>query len=116
MLAVVTHGPRDYRIEEWPVPDPAPGEAIIEVGAVGICSSDMKCYLDGPRFWGVDDAGEYVEGPVIAGLEDAGMVAALGKDAAGKLTSEMHPLTDFHTAMNQALTGDVLKAFITPDR
>ena len=36
MLAVVTHGPRDYRVEEVPVPTPGPGEVLIEVGAVGI--------------------------------------------------------------------------------
>jgi threonine dehydrogenase-like Zn-dependent dehydrogenase len=84
MLAVVTHGPRDYRIEERPVPEPAPGEAIIEVGAVGICSSDMKCFLGGPHFWGIDGSGGYVEGPVIAGHEYAGRVVALGAGAGEK--------------------------------
>ena len=64
MLAVRTHGPRDYRVEEVPVPEPGPGELLIEVGAVGICASDMKCWLGGPLFWGEDGKGGYVEGPV----------------------------------------------------
>lgn len=84
MLAVVTHGPRDYRVEEVPVPQPGPGELVIEVGAVGICASDMKCFLGGPLFWGEDGSGGYVEGPVIAGHEYAGRIVALGEGAAEK--------------------------------
>lgn len=84
MQAVVTHGPRDYRVEEVPVPEPGPGELVIEVGAVGICASDMKCFLGGPLFWGEDGTGGYVEGPVIAGHEYAGRIVALGAGAAGK--------------------------------
>lgn len=84
MLAVVTHGPRDYRVEEVPVPEPGPGELVIEVGAVGICASDMKCFLGGPLFWGESGSGGYLEGPVIAGHEYAGRVVALGDGAAEK--------------------------------
>jgi NADPH:quinone reductase-like Zn-dependent oxidoreductase len=29
MQAVVCHGPRDYRLEELPVPEPGPGEALV---------------------------------------------------------------------------------------
>ena len=82
MRAVVTHGPRDYRVEEVPVPTPGPGEILIEVGAVGICASDMKCWLGGELFWGKDGAGGYVEAPTIAGHEYAGRVVALGDGAA----------------------------------
>ncbi|MEA2596875.1 MAG: hypothetical protein QOF01_3344, partial [Thermomicrobiales bacterium] len=35
MLAVLAHGPHDYRVEEVPVPEPGPGELVIEVGACG---------------------------------------------------------------------------------
>ena len=45
MTVVRTHGPRDYRVEEIPVPSPGPGEVLIEVDACGICASDMKCWL-----------------------------------------------------------------------
>ena len=45
MQAVICHGPEDYRLEEWDVPTPGPGEVVIRVEAVGICASDLKCYL-----------------------------------------------------------------------
>ena len=50
MTVVRTHGPRDYRVEEIPVPSPGPGEVLIEVDACGICASDMKCWLGGELF------------------------------------------------------------------
>lgn len=84
MLAVRTYGPRDYRVEEVPVPEVGPEELLIEVGAVGICASDMKCWLGGELFWGKDGSGGYVEAPVIAGHEYAGRVVALGEGAGAK--------------------------------
>lgn len=82
MRAVVCYGPGDYRVEEVPVPDPGPGEVLIEVGAAGICASDMKCFLGAPLFWGRDGKPGYVEAPFIAGHEYAGRVVALGEGAA----------------------------------
>ncbi len=82
MRAVVCYGPKDYRVEIVPVPVPGPGEILIEVGAVGICASDMKCWLGGPLFWGTDGKSGYVEGPCIAGHEYAGRIVALGDGAA----------------------------------
>jgi threonine dehydrogenase-like Zn-dependent dehydrogenase len=84
MMAIRTYGPRDYRLEEVAAPRPGPGELVIEVGACGICASDMKCWLGGPLFWGENGAGGYVEGPCIAGHEYAGRVVALGEGAAEK--------------------------------
>ncbi|MCC6312805.1 MAG: alcohol dehydrogenase catalytic domain-containing protein [Thermomicrobiales bacterium] len=81
MLAVRTYGPRDYRVEEVPVPKPGPGEVLIEVEACGICASDMKCFTGGDLFWGKDGSGGYVEGPCTAGHEFAGRVVALGEGA-----------------------------------
>ncbi|MEJ7763238.1 MAG: alcohol dehydrogenase catalytic domain-containing protein, partial [Thermomicrobiales bacterium] len=82
MRAVRTYGPRDYRVEEVPVPEPGPGELLIEVGAVGICASDMKCFLGGELFWGKDGKPGYVEPPAIAGHEYAGRLVAMGAGAA----------------------------------
>jgi erythritol/L-threitol dehydrogenase len=84
MQAVMTHGPRDYRVEEQPVPEPGPGELLIEVDAVGICASDMKCWLGGALFWGEDGRGGFVEAPCVAGHEYAGRVVALGEGAAAR--------------------------------
>jgi threonine dehydrogenase-like Zn-dependent dehydrogenase len=43
MQAVICHGPKDYRLEEVPVPMAGHGEALVRVEAVGICDSDLKC-------------------------------------------------------------------------
>ena len=59
MTVVRAHGPRDYRVEEMPVPEPGPGELLVEVDACGICASDMKCWLGGPLFWGSDGKSGY---------------------------------------------------------
>jgi len=82
MRAVVCYGPRDYRVEERPRPEPKAGELLVRVGASGICASDMKCFVGGPLFWGEDGKGGYCEAPVIAGHEFAGHVVALGDGAA----------------------------------
>ena len=84
MTAVRAHGPRDYRIEEVPVPEPGPNEILVEVEGCGICASDMKCYTGGELFWGINGVGGGVEAPCIAGHEYAGRVVALGDGAAEK--------------------------------
>ena len=84
MQAIRVYGPRDYRVEEVPVPAPGPNEILIEVEACGICASDMKCFLGGELFWGIDGKGGGVIGPVTAGHEYAGRVVALGEGAAEK--------------------------------
>jgi threonine dehydrogenase-like Zn-dependent dehydrogenase len=81
MLAVVCHGPRDYRVEEIGRPEPGPGEILLKVGAAGICASDIKCFVGGSLFWGSDGSNGYVEAPVVPGHEFAGIVAALGEGA-----------------------------------
>lgn len=84
MTAVVTHGPRDYRVERVPKPIAGPGEIVVRTGAVGICGSDVKCYTGAALFWGEGGAGGYVEGPVVTGHEFAGVVESLGAGAAEK--------------------------------
>jgi len=37
-LAVVCHGQKDYTLENITLPDPGPGEALVRVEAVGICT------------------------------------------------------------------------------
>jgi erythritol/L-threitol dehydrogenase len=82
MRAVVCRGPRDYRLEEWQVPRPGPGEVVVRVRSVGICASDLKCYLGAPLFWGDARRTGYCQPPVIPGHEFVGEVVELGEGAA----------------------------------
>ena len=84
MPAVVCHGPRDYRLEERAVPQPGPGEVVIRVNSVGICASDLKCYLGASLFWGDEHRVGYCQPPVIPGHEFVGEVVALGEGAGEK--------------------------------
>ena len=42
MLAVRVHAPGELRVDELPVPEPAPGEALLRVLAAGVCATDRK--------------------------------------------------------------------------
>lgn len=76
MLAVVCHGPRDYRLERVARPQAGPRELVIRVASCGICAGDCKCWAGAPRFWGDPEKGRpaYVRPPVIAGHEFWGHV------------------------------------------
>src|SRR5437763_15775460 len=84
MQAVVCHGPEDYRLEEWSVPKPGPGEVVIKVGSVGICASDLKCSLGAPLFWGDRHRSGYCQPPFLPGPAFVGGVLALGERAAAR--------------------------------
>jgi threonine dehydrogenase-like Zn-dependent dehydrogenase len=82
MQAVVCHGPRDYRLEEVPVPEPGPGEALVRVEACGICASDLKCFDGAAKFWGDATRPAWAERGAIPGHEFVGIVVALDDEAA----------------------------------
>src|SRR5258708_24210587 len=84
MQAIVCHGPEDYRVEEWKVPQPGPEEVLIRVKSVGICASDLKCYQGAALFWGDERREGYCQAPVIPGHEFVGEVVGLGPGAAEK--------------------------------
>jgi len=84
MQAVVCYGPEDYRLQEWPVPEPGPEEIVIRVEEAGICASDIKCYTGAPLFWGDEQNEGYCQAPVIPGHEFVGEVVALGEGAEEK--------------------------------
>ncbi len=70
MKAAVLHGADELRLEEWPVPVPGPGEALLKVEVASICSTDLKILhraLTGQP-----------AGPFVMGHEYAGTVVALG--------------------------------------
>jgi L-iditol 2-dehydrogenase len=72
--SAVLHAPRDLRIEDRPVPTPGPRQVLVEVGAVGICGSDVHYYEHGR-------IGPYVvDAPLVLGHESAGVVVEAGGD------------------------------------
>src|SRR3954464_16105697 len=44
MRAVVLTGPGACEVREAPVPEPAPGEAAVEVARVGVCGTDVELF------------------------------------------------------------------------
>jgi threonine dehydrogenase-like Zn-dependent dehydrogenase len=76
MLQVRVHGPDDVRVDTVPEPDPGPRDAVVRVGACGICGTDLS-YI---RMGGV--AGPSTV-PLCLGHEVAGTVEWVG-DAVAK--------------------------------
>lgn len=71
MKAAVAYDFKDIRIEEMPVPDLGPREALIKVSACGICSGDvMPWYIR-------------KKGPIVLGHEPAGIIVEVGKEVKG---------------------------------
>ena len=68
MQALVFHKPGVIALERVADPAPAEGEAILRVGAAGVCASDLRVYR----------GEKHAEPGVIPGHEFAGTVAAVG--------------------------------------
>ena len=78
MRTAVFYGGKDIRVEEMPTPEPGAGEVLVDIGAAGICGSDLHPYR-GHNPWGRPAGG----GPRRAGHELAGTIAAIGPDVTG---------------------------------
>ncbi len=73
MRGLVYHGPGDVRVEQIPVPEPAPGEVLLDVSAAGICGTDRHIV-----------AGELGVAPgTVPGHEISGVVVGLGGGVEG---------------------------------
>jgi L-iditol 2-dehydrogenase len=72
MKALVWHGAHDIRIETRPIPQPGPGEVLVEMKAVGICGSDVKLYAHGVL------GTHQPSGPYVMGHEGTGRIVELG--------------------------------------
>ncbi len=81
MAAVMCHAPLDYRLEMLPVPTVREDEVLLKVDAVGICASDLKCYLGAPMFWGTAEKPGYCQAPIVPGHEFTGTVVQMGLEA-----------------------------------
>jgi L-iditol 2-dehydrogenase len=76
MRAAKLYGARDFRIENLPEPGaPGPGEALVKIGTVGVCGSDLHTYADGR----IGDT--VVKDPLVLGHEFAGTITAVGPEA-----------------------------------
>src|SRR3954452_25281260 len=72
MLACRIHAKDDLRVEETDMPEAGPGEVLLNLGAVGICGSDLHYYFEGRN-------GSFViREPLIPGHEASGVVAQVG--------------------------------------
>jgi threonine dehydrogenase-like Zn-dependent dehydrogenase len=72
MRAAVYRKPREIAVEERPVPEPGPGDALVEVSHCGVCGSDLHMVMEG---FGVPGS--------IGGHEWSGRVVALGREVRG---------------------------------
>lgn len=73
MRAAVFHGDgRGLSVEEWPIPEPGPGEVLVEVAACGVCHTDLH-YLD-------HGTPTFKPPPIVLGHEVSGTVAAVGAE------------------------------------
>jgi L-iditol 2-dehydrogenase len=71
MLAAMFYGPMDVRLEERLIPEPGPGEVLLQVGAATTCGTDVKTYKRGHPLL-------FRQTPAGFGHEVAGLVAAIG--------------------------------------
>lgn len=77
MLTAQLTAPREFRLVDESIPDPAPGEVQVQVGAVGICGSDLHSYSEG----GVGDSP--CQFPMVLGHEPSGTVVKTGAGVTG---------------------------------
>lgn len=71
MLAAMYYGPLDIRLEQRPIPQPGPGEVLLQVAAATTCGTDLKSYRRGHPLL-------FQHVPAGFGHEVAGVVAATG--------------------------------------
>ncbi|HTS62999.1 MAG TPA: alcohol dehydrogenase catalytic domain-containing protein [Candidatus Acidoferrales bacterium] len=77
MLVAQLVAPREFHLAEQPIEDPRPGEVQVQVGAVGVCGSDLHSYTEG----GVGDTP--CEYPMVLGHEPSGTVVKTGAGVSG---------------------------------
>jgi len=78
MKGVVFLGDRELALQDFPDPEPGPGEVVLAMQASGMCGSDLHAYR-APRDSDNDERGiGKAVGPIIAGHEPCGVVVARG--------------------------------------
>lgn len=79
MRGIVFTGHRQLEVRSFPDPTPGPDEVVLEIGASGMCGSDLKFYRaaagEGSAALGLGSSE-----PTIAGHEPCGVVVAVGSN------------------------------------
>jgi L-iditol 2-dehydrogenase len=70
MRAARLYGVGDIRVGDEPVPEPGPGQTLVQVSAVGICGSDLHWFSEGA----IGDA--QLSRPLVLGHEAAGVIVS----------------------------------------
>ncbi|MEU4036382.1 L-idonate 5-dehydrogenase [Streptomyces collinus] len=90
MPGCVIHGAGDLRVEELPVPEPGPGQALVAVRYGGVCGSDL-------HYWRHGGVGDFrLREPMLLGHEVVGTVVSYGAGASGPVPGTavaVHPAT-----------------------
>ncbi|PTW58974.1 L-idonate 5-dehydrogenase [Breoghania corrubedonensis] len=84
------HGQNDLRVERLDEPEPGAGEVIVQIGAGGICGSDIHYHADG----GIGTI--RVREPIILGHEAAGTVILLGAEVEGLVPGDRVAINPSH--------------------
>ncbi len=85
MRAAVYYGAKDLRIEEAAIPEPGPGELLLEVHAAGVCGTDASEWDHGPMMFPLAERHPWSghRGPMIPGHEFGGRAAGRGPGVEG---------------------------------
>jgi (R,R)-butanediol dehydrogenase/meso-butanediol dehydrogenase/diacetyl reductase len=79
MRALVYHGRKDLRYEDFPDPSLAPGEVLLRVKSSGLCHTDFNEYLNGPLYAAATPHAKTGRSiPLVLGHEFSGQVLELG--------------------------------------
>lgn len=98
MRAAVLVRAGEVRLQERPVPAPAPDEVLVQVSAVGVCGSDVHFYKEGRL-------GDWiVEEPLVLGHESGGRIVAVGRDVAADRVGERVSIEPQHPSPSSAET------------
>jgi len=97
MRALRLHAPGDLRMHDEPIPQPGPGEALIQVRSVGVCASDVHWWRDG----GIGTT--VLTDPVVLGHEASGTVVEVGEPAASTGRDVRSRSTDIKPGLRVAI-------------
>ena len=89
MIGVRPLGSRQVSVDEFPIPDPPPGDVRIKIQGAGVCGSDLHVYRRRP-----EEIPDRLQ--IILGHEPAGIVDALGEGVTSLETGDR--VTVYHHA------------------